>query len=848
MISCRKHGLGTSEVLIGLIIASFAAFFVMQSYNSQSKQQELAQFRVQMSLTQNEVFALLNKYERSYWASQIATDPLLAACFNGQGSNCDTSFSSPTPLVLSNAVTTTPGSGFSTATNSLLNGLLNKNGGTCNSASASCFLRTQTSIQYDCSDMLCSRGIINFNLSIDKSLLNDSDKKLFANIRDLSLEITHEKFKSSGILRTLASSCVGAAQSLSYGNGQFGCVDSSSTTNDLFDPSFGFRLMNGKLGLAGQSGGTLIPGGSTGGGSGGGTTGGSSSSTSSGGPNECPPSYISEMGEDGNLICKPVSLYACGAEKRVFTYSGAVQSYKIFKSSNVTHVRIKAWGAAGGAGFFPGAAGGYAEGILALNNDTQFAIVVGEGGKKASNSRTFGGGGAGSLGWGGSGGGLSGVFLSSFTHANSLVIAGAGGGSSGGGTQTKGIGGGLVGGYTPHDGYNGQHPMPGTQSAGGVSVAPQDPQLAGLPGSALSGGDASPLSCTNGGAGGGGAGYFGGSGGVGNWCKLPNTRDTDGAGGSSYLISSLVASSTLMSNIPPTPSDDQVPPKTSDLDYILGIGTGSLNANGSGGNGLVVMEGYCAGNDNAPIAFDDQVRLIPSSSITTRVVSNDFDADGDLDLNSLAIIGSGPSVQGTCSPAANGSIRFQSSATFTGSSFCDYKICDQKQKCTQARLTILADPPPVVTMQITCTSNRATPCTATCPAGTAMASSPYVISGQMAWGPRVVQNSATSFTCYTAYGGRSYGYNSTCGGVCTTVSPQVGVASCSTSGSQTCIASCPAGRKIVGSPYIISGTLPWNPQVIQTSPTTIQCFPTCSNRFGSGTGCTTTKCGVVCAP
>ncbi|MEZ4814131.1 MAG: hypothetical protein R3A80_02855 [Bdellovibrionota bacterium] len=91
-LTFKKHGFGTTEVLIGLIIAGFAAAFVMQSYNSQAKQQELAQFRVQMSLTQNEVFALLNKYERSYWASQIATDPLLAACFNGQGSNCDTSF------------------------------------------------------------------------------------------------------------------------------------------------------------------------------------------------------------------------------------------------------------------------------------------------------------------------------------------------------------------------------------------------------------------------------------------------------------------------------------------------------------------------------------------------------------------------------------------------------------------------------------------------------------------------------------------------------------------------------------------------------------------------------------
>ncbi|MEZ4814130.1 MAG: glycine-rich protein [Bdellovibrionota bacterium] len=547
--------------------------------------------------------------------------------------------------------------------------------------------------------MLCSRGIINFNLSIDKSLLNDSDKKLFANIRDLSLEITHEKFKSSGILRTLASSCVGAAQSLSYGNGQFGCVDSSSTTNDLFDPSFGFRLMNGKLGLAGQSGGTLIPGGSTGGGSGGGTTGGSSSSTSSGGPNECPPSYISEMGEDGNLICKPVSLFVCGAEKKVFTYSGAVQSYTILKSSNVTHVRIKAWGAAGGAGwasyptYYMGAAGGYAEGIYPINADTQFAIVVGQGGLRGSTARTFGGGGAGTPGWGGSGGGLSGVFLNSFTHANSLLIAGAGAGSSGGGTVTRGFGGGLEGSATTHDGYNGQHPMPGTQSAGGVAYAPLSASLAGSPGAALSGGNASPTYCTDGGGGGGGSGYYGGSGGVGDWCTFPSAGDTDGGGGSSYLHSSLVASTTLMASIPAATSTESNPPKTYDLDYSTGVSVGTGAGNGAGGNGLVVIEGICGGSSNAPIALDDQSTIGASSTVSKNVLANDFDIDGDINPSSLVLVSTGPASKGSCSVTGT-SLSFQSSSTFNDSSFCEYKICDQASNCAQAKWNIRYGIPP----------------------------------------------------------------------------------------------------------------------------------------------------------
>ncbi len=39
--------------------------------------------------------------------------------------------------------------------------------------------------------------------------------------------------------------------------------------------------------------------------------------------------------------------------------------------------------------------------------------------------------------WGGSGGGLSGVFFTSFTHANARLIAGGGGGASGGANQAQ---------------------------------------------------------------------------------------------------------------------------------------------------------------------------------------------------------------------------------------------------------------------------------------------------------------------------------------------------------------------------------------------------------------------------
>jgi len=114
-------------------------------------------------------------------------------------------------------------------------------------------------------------------------------------------------------------------------------------------------------------------------------------------------------------------------DKVVFNYTNAVQNYTV--PADVSKIEIKAWGAAGGSGSAPwtyiGAAGGYAEGKLGVTPGEQFKIVVGEGGKRASTLMTFGGGGAGTPGWGGSGGGLSGIFRTSFVQSNSILIAGA---------------------------------------------------------------------------------------------------------------------------------------------------------------------------------------------------------------------------------------------------------------------------------------------------------------------------------------------------------------------------------------------------------------------------------------
>merc|ERR1711965_646722 len=101
----------------------------------------------------------------------------------------------------------------------------------------------------------------------------------------------------------------------------------------------------------------------------------------------------------------------------------------------VQSIQLYVWGAGGGAsggmgGGYSGRAGcgGFAEGLLQLTAGTSCKIIVGQGGDRASNgSVMFGGGGASTSG-DGAGGGLSGLFETSYTHGNSIIIAGGGGG------------------------------------------------------------------------------------------------------------------------------------------------------------------------------------------------------------------------------------------------------------------------------------------------------------------------------------------------------------------------------------------------------------------------------------
>ena len=214
---------------------------------------------------------------------------------------------------------------------------------------------------------------------------------------------------------------------------------------------------------------------------------------------------------------------------------------------------VHIWGGGGGGGCWnrgrAGGAGGYtfASGVK-FQPDTTYTFVVGQGGRDGNGGSRNAFGGGGSQGHSaGNGGGLSGIFVGSYDHANALLVAGGGGGGgTGGGTYMLGDGGagGGVTGESP--GSYGNCPLPtgGTQSGGGVRYG------SGQDGTALQGRNSgcqdypNSNSCyrhsggnSGGQGGGGGGGYYGGAGG--HRCHYSSYDMGGGAGGSGYVAPTL---------------------------------------------------------------------------------------------------------------------------------------------------------------------------------------------------------------------------------------------------------------------------------------------------------------------
>ena len=197
-----------------------------------------------------------------------------------------------------------------------------------------------------------------------------------------------------------------------------------------------------------------------------------------------------------------------------------------------------------------GGKGGKVTGTVSFDSGEVYKLVIGSSGIFDGDTGEVGGGGASAGGGvpetygGGSGGGYTGIFKTSISQENALLIAGGGGGGSGTDSDLDtlangGDGGGLTGGYIkPVDGAAGftVSGLGGTQTAGGDG---------GNTGGGFRGSDGAALLGGAGGAplfnstGGGGGGYFGGGGGggIGN---STNINNGSGGGGSGFVATTNV--------------------------------------------------------------------------------------------------------------------------------------------------------------------------------------------------------------------------------------------------------------------------------------------------------------------
>jgi hypothetical protein len=241
----------------------------------------------------------------------------------------------------------------------------------------------------------------------------------------------------------------------------------------------------------------------------------------------------------GNTTDRNFSITIRAPVKQTFTYTGSNQTFTV--PSGLTAITAKMWGAGGGDYTLTSSGGGggaYATGIINTTSLSTLLVVVGKGGASVGqNQGGFGsvsyggGGGTGNVGFAGQGGGMAGVFVSSYTQSDALIIAaGGGGGAPSGAGGTGGLNGGGGGG--PNAGAG------ATQSAGGAGgfFGNQNPYQ----GTALTGGSAAGGG-DSGGGGGGGGGYFGGGAG---YNGDPN-GNSGGGGGSSWTGHNRVSSATI---------------------------------------------------------------------------------------------------------------------------------------------------------------------------------------------------------------------------------------------------------------------------------------------------------------
>lgn len=217
----------------------------------------------------------------------------------------------------------------------------------------------------------------------------------------------------------------------------------------------------------------------------------------------------------------------------------AAEIYTITLNEDI-NVNVKMWGAGGSTtGDVSGGAGGYSSGTIAMTSGSTYKLRIGS---------PTGGGSGGS----GAGGGYSGIFLTDETHANSVMIAGAGGGggSTYSTTQYQGAGGGSSG-QSGSGAASGTSGVGGSQTAGGAGAS-SGSAWGGGSGGALTGGAGASTGAYGGG--GGGSGYYGGGGGA-SRIGGDGGNNVCGGGGSGYIGHSSVTNGVTTTGNRTTPAN-----------------------------------------------------------------------------------------------------------------------------------------------------------------------------------------------------------------------------------------------------------------------------------------------------
>jgi hypothetical protein len=323
-----------------------------------------------------------------------------------------------------------------------------------------------------------------------------------------------------------------------------------------------------------------------------------------------PTSLLSVAGKINNQYATmaiplvPITSIPTGKTRVAFIPTGADQTWAV--PAGITSIFVKMWGAGGGGGNSGGwvhgsrgGGGGHALGIIPVTAGETLYIVVGVAGQTnyaGGQTARYGGGGGmynnSDNRYCGSGGGYTGIFRTSISQANALMIAGGGGG--GGASRYEdccwgGAGGGTtgqLGGFT--DGRNTSGGGPGTQSGGGAAGLTQN--TVGTAGSALLGG----YGASNAYGGGGGGGYYGGGGG-----GYYESNNMCGGGGGSGFLGATVQFGSLHTGCRETPAmyNDNDLPKTLETynswaPYAVGgdrITVASQTTNVGGGGGYMVI-------------------------------------------------------------------------------------------------------------------------------------------------------------------------------------------------------------------------------------------------------------------